>query len=66
MQQRHNKEALQNALSREKEVDILHEKLFEEKIFGNLTEERFKKLSYKYEDEQGKSEAENSTLEKGR
>ena len=26
--------------------------MFEEKILGNLTEERFKKLSEKYEDEQ--------------
>lgn len=31
---------------------VLYEKLFEEKIRGNLTEERFKKLSEKYEDEQ--------------
>ncbi|MFR1105398.1 MAG: hypothetical protein ACLSD3_11405 [Acutalibacteraceae bacterium] len=31
---------------------MLYEKLFEEKILGNLTEERFKKLSEKYEDEQ--------------
>ena len=52
LQQRKNQTALQEALSREKEVDILYEKLFEEKILGNLTEERFKKLSYKYEDEQ--------------
>lgn len=34
-------------LAREKEVDILYEKLFEEKILGNLTEDHFKKLSYK-------------------
>lgn len=52
VQQKRNQEALQTALVREKEVDILYEKLFEEKILGNLTEERFKKLSYKYEDEQ--------------
>jgi len=50
--QRWNQDALQTALAREKEVDVLYEKLFEEKILGNLTEERFKKLSYKYEDEQ--------------
>ena len=43
---------LQTALAREKEVDIFYEKLFEEKIRGTLTEERFQKLSYKYEDEQ--------------
>lgn len=52
LQQRQNQNALQEALVREKEVDVLYEKLYEEKILGNLTEERFKKLSYKYEDEQ--------------
>ena len=52
VQQKRNQEALYSALAREKEVDTLYEKLFEEKILGNLTEERFKKLSYKYEDEQ--------------
>ena len=52
LNQRRNQEALQTAIAREKEVDILYEKLFEEKILGNLTEDRFKKLSYKYEDEQ--------------
>ena len=39
-------------LSREKELDTLIESLFEEKVLGNLTDERFKKLTYKYEDEQ--------------
>ena len=52
LQQRRNQQALQTAQARAKEVDILYEKLFEEKILGNLTEERFQKLSYKYEDEQ--------------
>ena len=52
LQQRRNQEALQTAFAREKEVDVLYEKLFEEKIIGNLTEDRFKKLSYKYENEQ--------------
>ncbi|MDL2287120.1 recombinase family protein [Eubacteriales bacterium OttesenSCG-928-G02] len=52
LQQRRNQDALQTALAREKEVDVLYEKLFEEKILGNLSEDRFKKLSYKYEDEQ--------------
>ena len=37
---------------RDKELDTLYEKLYEEKILGNLNEERFQKLSYKYEDEQ--------------
>jgi len=52
IQQRKNQDALQTALAREKEVDVLYEKLFEEKILSNLSEERFQKLSYKYEDEQ--------------
>ena len=39
-------------LARDKEIDTLYEKLYEEKILGNLNEERFQKLSYKYEDEQ--------------
>lgn len=52
VQQRKNQTALQTTLAREKEVDVLYEKLFEEKILGNLSEERFQKLSYKYEDEQ--------------
>ena len=39
-------------VGRDKELDILIEKLFEEKVLGNLTEERFLKLTYKYEDEQ--------------
>lgn len=52
IRQKRNKEALQQIMARSNEVDILYEKLFEEKILGNLTEERFKKLSEKYEDEQ--------------
>lgn len=52
IQQHKNQLAYQAALAREKEVDVLYERLFEEKILGNLTEERFQKLSYKYEDEQ--------------
>ncbi len=52
IQQRKNQMALQTALAREKELDTLYEKLFEEKILGGLTEDRFQKLSYKYEDEQ--------------
>lgn len=50
--QRKNNEALQKAISRDKEIDALIEGLFEEKVLGNLTNERFKKLTYKYEDEQ--------------
>ena len=51
-QQKRNQDALNQMLVRDKELDILVEKIVEEKILGNLTEERFQKLSYKYEDEQ--------------
>ena len=47
IQQRKNQEALQTLHARNREVDVLYEKLFEEKILGNLTEDRFKKLSGK-------------------
>ncbi len=50
--QKRNQEILQKLLCREKEIDTLIESLFEEKVLGNLTDERFKKLTYKYEDEQ--------------
>ena len=39
-------------LARDKELDILYEEVFEEKIFGHLPGERFLKLSGKYEEEQ--------------
>ena len=39
-------------LARDKELDTLCEKVFEEKILSNLSEERFFKLSEKYESEQ--------------
>ena len=52
MQQKKNQEALEKMLVRYKELDTLCEKLFEERALANLSEERFQKLSYKYEDEQ--------------
>lgn len=50
--QKKNLEALNKMLARDKELDTLCEKVFEEKILGNLSEERFLKLSQKYEEEQ--------------
>ena len=50
--QKKNLEALNKMLARDKELDTLCEKVFEEKILGNLPEDRFLKLSQKYEDEQ--------------
>ena len=50
--QERNLKALDKMLARDKELDKLCEKVFEEKILNNLTEERFLKLSRKYEEEQ--------------
>jgi len=52
LQQRKNQIALHEALVREKELDILYEKVYEDQALGRLSEERFLKLSGKYEDEQ--------------
>ena len=49
---------------REKELDIIIEKLFEEKVLGNLSEERFLKMSKKYEEEQASLKSEIKNLEK--
>ena len=50
--QKKNLEALNKMLARDKELDTICEKVFEEKILGNLSEDRFLKLSEKYESEQ--------------
>jgi len=51
-QQKKNRTALQEAIAREKELDILYEKIYEDQALGKLSEERFLKLSIRYEDEQ--------------
>ena len=62
--QRKNFETLNKMLAREKELDILYEKVFEEKILGNLSEERFLKLSGKYEEEQFELKAKIKNMKK--
>lgn len=52
IQQKRNQESLAALLLREKELDTLFEKIYEDQALGRLSEERFQKLSYKYEDEQ--------------
>ena len=62
--QRKNLETLSKMLARDKELDTLCEKVFEEKILGNLSEERFLKLSQKYEDEQFELRAQIKNMKK--
>ena len=45
--QKKSLESLNKMLARDKELDTLCEKVFEEKILGNLSEDRFLKLSAK-------------------
>jgi len=52
MQQKRNQDTLQTLLAREVELDILYEKIYEDEASGRISDERFQKLSYKYEDEQ--------------
>lgn len=47
-----NKRELVEFRARERELDTLCEKLYEDKVLGTLSEERYKKLSLKYETEQ--------------
>ena len=62
--QKKNFETLNKMLARDKELDTLCEKVFEEKIIGNLTEERFLKLSQKYEEEQFELKAQIKSMKK--
>lgn len=43
---------LSTLLSRDKELDILFEKIYEDNVSGKISDERFAKLSVKYESEQ--------------
>ena len=52
LQQCKNQTVLAEAVAREKELDILYEKVYEDQALGRLSEERFLKLSGQYEDEQ--------------
>lgn len=62
--QKKNFETLSKMLARDKELDTLCEKVFEEKILGNLSEERFLKLSEKYEEEQFELKAQIKNMRK--
>lgn len=47
-----NTELLKKSITRKNEIDTLFQKIFEEKTFGRLSEEKFLMLSEKYENEQ--------------
>jgi len=52
VQQRQNQKDLAAAQARDKELDRLYEKIYEDQALGRLTEERFLQLGAKYDEEQ--------------
>ena len=57
-------EKFEKMQGREKELDIIIEKLFEKKVLGNLSKERFLKMSKIYEEEQTSLKSEIKNLKK--
>jgi len=51
--QRKNQHDLAEAKARDKEIDRLYEKIYEDQALGRLPEERFMKLAARYDEEQG-------------
>ncbi|MDE5852542.1 MAG: hypothetical protein K2G97_00675 [Oscillospiraceae bacterium] len=64
--QKKNFETLNKMVARDKELDTLCEKVFEEEIIWNLTEEGFLKLSQKYEEKQYREKVFGETVQKYR
>lgn len=50
--QRVRESELKALIARDKELDVLYEKIYEDNALGKISDERFKKLAEKYEDEQ--------------
>ena len=51
-QQRKNQREFDEALARDKEIDLLYGRIYEDQALGKLPEERFLQLAGKYDDEQ--------------
>ena len=50
--QRVRESELKALMSRDKELDVLYEKIYEDNALGKISDDRFKKLADKYEEEQ--------------
>ncbi len=48
----HKEKELAGLLSREKELDVLFERLYEDNVIGKITDDRFHRMSSRYEEEQ--------------
>lgn len=56
---------LDGLLSRDKELDTLFERLYEDNVSGKISDERFAKMSRRYEQEQGENAAKIKALKSG-
>ena len=50
--QRIRESELRALMARDKELDVLYERIYEDNVLGKISDDRFKKLADKYEDEQ--------------
>jgi len=56
---------LDSLLARDKELDVLFERIYEDNVAGKISDERFSRMSQKYEQEQGEVAAKIKALRKG-
>ena len=56
---------LDTAKARDRELDSLFERIYEDNVAGKLSDERFARMSAKYEDEQKELRAKIKTLQEG-
>ncbi len=56
---------LDSLLVRDKELDVLFERIYEDNVAGKISDERFSRMSQKYEQEQGEVAAKIKALRKG-
>lgn len=62
--QKKNRKKFDDLLLRQKEIDRIIENLYEDKVLGTITEERFTKMSNRFEDEQLEVKHQIKNLEK--
>ena len=55
-ERRSKQKELNSLLARDKELDLLFEKIYEDNTLGRISDDRFSKLSVKYETEQKENE----------
>ena len=57
LEQRFKQKELNSLSARDKELDVLYERIYEDNVIGKISDERFAKMSVKYETEQKEVQA---------